>query len=130
VVSSTGVQACACPSGYGPDNVTFKMRNCALPDYALLGLLVANTITTVGALGMFHRVRPSAKDRALRILNRGTLAVILFTFEMLALYLENGWYTATSVMAIIVVAAFCWWGMEVSEVSVACRRQVVHCSEH
>ena len=78
---------------------------------------MANTALSLIYLVLLYRVRPKARDRAKRILNWANAAVILFAVEMLALWLENGWFTATSVIVCFVVPAFFGWGAELSEVS-------------
>jgi hypothetical protein len=88
-----------------------------MPKPALLVLFIVNLVMTLVYLVLFYRVRAKAKGRALRILNFANVAVILFAAEMLALYLEDGWFTATSLVAAVVIPAFLLWGKEVGEVS-------------
>ena len=93
------------------------VAQCALPNHVLLALLLLQMVTTAAILVLFYRARSRAKDRAKRILNYANLSVILFCGQVLAIYLENGWYTATSVMTTLVIPAFSMWGKEMSEVS-------------
>ena len=90
---------------------------CALPQYALLALFVTNAITTLYFVYKMFQVRSLAKDRVRRILNLANCAIIGFAIELLALYLENGWFTATSVMVCFVILIFGLWGVELIEVS-------------
>jgi hypothetical protein len=90
-----------------------------LPNYALLGLFLACTISTIVYLGIFFRLKDKANGKVRKILKLATLSVVLFNFEMMALWLENGWYTATSIMVCLVIGAFCAWASEISAVSLS-----------
>lgn len=91
-------------------------EQCVLPDYALLALFVTNVILSLGYFFALYRVRARARGRVRRVLNMANLFVFAFCFEMLALYLENGWFIATSLMVALVSLVICAWGAELGEV--------------
>jgi hypothetical protein len=109
-------EICLCPPGWNADNVAIHNDNCALPDYALLALLIIVSLETIICLYMLHRVHKMAKQQALKILKLTYCIVIVFWFEILAIYLENGWFTATSCIVFFVTILTVYWGLELNEV--------------
>jgi hypothetical protein len=103
--TSGTIPVCVCEPGWGHDTSYFRQFNCGLPDYYLLGVAVTFSISCVVFLGLFLHATYLAHGR-LRTIGMMCSGSIVFQIAcLLALYLENGTFEATSILLAVFLAS-------------------------